>query len=191
MTTRINISPEFLIWTLLIFFSVPATAAPGRILDRLEVEQANTTAFAAEAEIFKSIGLSIALSIAQCQGQTDCEPVVDKTELDILINKLDDRIDRLVIKHQDGEAEYADVLTAYVNQREDYLEYQRKLETILPSPVLPEEQDLTETFEGPAVGEGTDLSVFEDIDEALFEDADTELEDLGEEDLGKDLGEDL
>ena len=171
-------------WLLLVFIAIPSAAAPGRILDRIEVEQANTTAFAAEAGIFKSIGLSIALSIAQCQGQTDCEPNVDRAELDILINKLDDRINRLVIKHQDGEDEYADVLTAYVNQRESYLEYQKKLKALMPAPVVPEEQELTESFEAQPSGEEFDLGVFEDIDEALFEDADAGLEDL-DDDLGE------
>jgi hypothetical protein len=192
---QINRYPRVISGLLLICIAVPVAAAPGRILDRIEVEQADTSAFVSEAEVFKSIGLSIALSIAHCQGQEDCEPVVDKEELDVLIGKLDDRINRLVIKHQDGAVEYADVLTAYVNQRESYLEYQKKLEALLPSaaPEPVEEVELTDTLEeppAPAAGEEVDLSVFEDVDEALFEDSDEGLENF-DPDLDEDLGEDL
>jgi len=173
MPVRKSIFPAILAWFLLIYIAQPVTAAPGRILDRMEVEQANTTAFAAEAEIFKSIGHSIALSIAQCQGQTECESVVDKAELHFLIENMDDRINRLVIKQQNGEEEYADVITAYVNQREQYQAYQRELEALLPSPeISPETEQLSITTEEPVeekpvVEEVIDLSIFEDVDEDL------------------------
>jgi len=174
MPARNNIITAILAWFLLICISLPITAAPGRILDRIEVEQANSTAFAAEAEIFKSIGLSIALSIAQCQDQAVCESVVDKNELDFLIQNLDDRINRLVIKHQNGEEEYADVITAYVNQREHYLAYQRELEALSPSQDISPDADmeqLTITTDEPVeeapAEEVIDLSIFEDVDEDL------------------------
>ena len=157
--------------------SVTAMAAQGRILDRIEAEQADTAAFAAEAEIFKSIGLSIALSIAQCNSQPDCEPVVDKAELETLLDKLDDRINKLVVKQQaGGEEDYTEILTAYVTEKENFLKYQEKLDALsAPEETLaePEEEPFAEqapaatTTEVAPPQEAVDFSVFEDIDEAL------------------------
>lgn len=157
---------------------VTAMAAQGRILDRIEAEQADTAAFTAEAEIFKSIGLSIALSLAQCNSQADCEPVVDKAELETLLDKLDDRINKLVVKQQaGGEEDYTEILTAYVNEKENFLKYQEKLDALSPPEEAVAEPAEEEPFaeEAPAATttevappqEAVDFSVFEDIDEAL------------------------
>jgi hypothetical protein len=161
--------------TCIILVITPVTfAAQGRILDRLEAEQANTAAFAAEAEIFKSIGLSIALSIAQCQFQEDCEPAVDKSELETLLNTLDERINKLVSKQETGEEDYTEILTAYVNQRENYLEYQKKLEALsVPEDVVAEPVEQEPFAEEPA--ETTDVTQQQEIDFSIFEDVDEEL----------------
>ena len=157
---------------------VPVTvmAAEGRILDRIEAEQADSAAFAAEAEIFKSIGLSIALSIAQCNSQPDCEPVVDKVELETLLDKLDDRINKLVVKQQaGGDEDYTEILTAYVTQKENFLKYQEELDALsAPEETIAEPVEEQPFAEEPAAAttdvgkqEGVDLSIFEDVDEAL------------------------
>lgn len=156
---------------------VPVTvmAAEGRILDRIEAEQADSAAFAAEAEIFKSIGLSIALSIAQCNSQPDCEPVVDKAELETLLDKLDDRINKLVVKQQAGEEDYTEILTAYVTQKENFQKYQEALDALsAPEETVAEPVEEQPFAEEPAAAttdvgkqEGVDLSIFEDVDEAL------------------------
>ena len=51
-------------------------AATGRILEGIEAEQADRAALIAEANIFKSIGMGIALSLAQCEGQDQCQVIV-------------------------------------------------------------------------------------------------------------------
>ena len=158
---------------------VTAMAAQGRILDRIEAEQADTAAFTAEAEIFKSIGLSIALSIAQCNSQADCEPAVDKAELETLLDKLDDRINKLVVKQQaGGEEDYTEILTAYVTEKENFQKYQEELDALSapaeetvaePAQEEPfaEEAPTATTTKATPPQEAVDFSVFEDVDEAL------------------------
>ena len=175
---------------------VTAMAAQGRILDRVEAEQADSAALTAEAEIFKSIGLSIALSIAQCSSQPDCKPVVDKDELETLIDKLDDRINKLVVKQEAGEEDYTEILTAYVTQRENFLKYREKLDALsAPEEVEAEpaeeqpfaaEEPAATTTEVTPQEEAVDFSVFEDIDEALPGTGPSSLEssdELGDEPL--------
>jgi len=177
----LKISRVFLISLLTsVFFAVvpvTAMAAQGRILDRIEAEQADSAALAAETGIFKSIGLSIALSIAQCNAQPDCVPVVDKAELETLLDKLDERINKLVIKQEAGETDYTELLTAYVTQRENYLKYQEQLEALsAPEEVVAEPVE-EEPFAGeePAATttgvtppkEEVDLSIFEDVGDEL------------------------
>jgi len=164
-----------LLLPLLIFLSQALYAAEGRILDGVEAEQAGKDAFEAEEKLFKSIGNSIALSLAQCEIQSGCEPSVDKDELDTLIGKLDDRINNLILKQENSEEDYTDLLTAYVNHREDYINYQEKLDqiaTVEPAAGQTEEDVFAdESSESEDAGKKTqgevDFSVFEDIDEAL------------------------
>ena len=66
-------------------------AATGRILEGIEAEQADKKALVAEANIFKSIGMGIALSLPQCEGQDQCQ-VIDAGEIDQLLGALDIRI---------------------------------------------------------------------------------------------------
>lgn len=105
-------------------------AATGRILDEVEAQQADTAALAAEAELFKSIGLGIALSLSQCAEQSSCTPSVSKDELSHLLDTLDKRINDLVSRQEQKQGDYNEVLTAYVNQRENYLRYQAELDKI-------------------------------------------------------------
>ena len=164
----------------IVFTTVPHTVAAveGRILDKVEAEQADTAAFAAEAEIFKSIGLSIALSLAQCSSQQDCKPAVDESELDTLLDNIDDRINRLVAKQQDGKEDYTELLTAYVNEKENFQKYKDELGSLsapaeetatAPAEEEPfaEEKPAATTTEATPPKKATDYSVFEDVGEAL------------------------
>lgn len=168
---------------LLLLSSQFVYAAEGRILDSVEAEQAGKDAFEAEEKLFSTIGQSIALSLAYCEIQTDCNPSVDKDELDTLIDKLDDRINNLILKQESSEEDYTELLTAYVNHRENYIDYQEQLDEIatVEAPVSDEaEEDVfadeseeaeevvqqEEAVEEPAEEEA-DFSIFEDIDEAL------------------------
>ena len=105
-------------------------AATGRILDEAEARQADAAALTAEAELFKSIGTGIALSLYQCEEQSACNPSVSKDELSRLLDTLDKRINDLVSRQEQKQGDYTEVLTAYVNQREAYLRYQSDLEKI-------------------------------------------------------------
>lgn len=176
----------------IILFFVSGTssvlAVSGRILGDMEAEQADTAALNAEAGLLKSIGMGIALSLAQCEGQENCKPAVDQTELKQLLDTINVRIDDLVLRQQKGGEDYTDLLTAYVDQREKYTDYQKKLEDI---GITAEDNNLEEDTsinEAIAPEEETqkkgkvDLSIFEDADKALLEDSGLE------EDLPQDEG---
>lgn len=163
-------------------------AAPGRILDDIEAEQADTAALNAETKVFDSIGMGIALSLAQCEEQDQCL-VIDANEIEQLIGTLDERINDLILRQNGGKGEFTDILTVYVDQRESYLKYQEELEELIGITAdtgagLPEED--TAFSEEPVESETTstgevDLSVFEDADEnldELFKDDLNDLEDL-------------
>jgi len=153
-------------------------AATGRILEGIEAEQADKKALVAEANIFKSIGMGIALSLAQCEGQDQCQ-VIDADEIEQLLGALDIRINNLILRQGGGEGEYTEVLTVYIDQREKYLKYQDKLEEIIGTEAAVDEtaQDAapeTQAFGTDEQEGGVDLSIFEDVEV--------------EEDLGGDAG---
>lgn len=177
-----------LIGNLLVYLLVMAApftfAATGRILEGIEAEQADKAALVAEANIFKSIGMGIALSLAQCEGQDQCQ-VIDAGEIEQLLGALDVRINNLILRQGGGEGEYTEVLTVYIDQREKYLKYQDKLEEIIGTAAAVDEtvQDSSETQAfGTDEQEGeVDLSIFEDVEveEDLGGDLDLE-DDIGE-----------
>lgn len=176
----------FITGILLAQFSV-VSAATGRILDDIEAEQADTAALTAETEIFRSIGMGIALSLAQCEGQDQCQ-VIDANEIDQLLETLDGRINDLILRQGGGKGEFTDILTVYVDQREKYLRYQKDLEELIGVTTaddgLPGEDDLAEESVdfGETSTDGVDLSIFEDADEDLDDlfkdDFDPEADDL-------------
>lgn len=175
----------FITGILMTQFSV-VSAATGRILDDIEAEQADTAALTAETEIFRSIGMGIALSLAQCEGEDQCQ-VIDANEIEQLVNTLDERINDLILRQGGGKGEFTDILTVYVDQRENYLRYQKELEELIGVTAadggLPGEDDLAEESVdfGETSTDGVDLSIFEDADEdldELFKDDFDDLEDL-------------
>lgn len=152
--------------------------AVARILSDQEASQANNAALNAETEVFDRIGMGIALSIARCRNQAGCEPSVDEGELEQLIETLDSRISTLVTRQEESEEDYGDILNEYVNQREEYLQYQDDLNNLTAGlteePESIEEdsfaEDVSEEPAEPpaATGEGkVDFSIFEDADEEL------------------------
>lgn len=182
----------FLILLFFVFGTAPAFAVTGRILDNQEAGQADATALSAEASLLKSIGMSIALSLAQCEGIEDCTPAVDQSEIKQLLDTINVRIDDLILRQQEGKEDYTDILTAYVDQREKYQGYQKKLEDIgvvaedkstgedtsIEEAVAPEEK----TKESGKV----DLSIFNDADETLMEDSGLEDNSPQEQDTNPD-----
>ena len=152
-----------------ILFLMPAPGFPatGRILDDNEASLADATALTAEAELFKSIGMGIALAIYQCAEESTCKPNVSKDELGHLLNTLDKRISDLATREQEQQGAFTEVITAYVNQREEYLRYQNELGKYAggaADETLSEGDAFSATDSGPAV---MDLSIFSDVDAPL------------------------
>jgi hypothetical protein len=117
-------------------------AATGRILSEVEAQQADTAALTSEAELFKSIGTGISLSLSQCEEQNVCNPNVSKDELGHLLDTLDKRINDLAARQEQKQGDYTDVLTAYVDQRENYQHYQAELDRISGGAAGGGEEDL-------------------------------------------------
>jgi len=169
--------------TILLIASLLILPATARILTRDEANRADAAALTAEAELFKSIGMGIALSLAQCEGREACTPSVNEGELQQLIDALNERIDSLVERQEGGE-NLADVLTAYVNQRENYLRYKDKLdalsEEIAPAeeaaPELVEEAEVFVEEEEAVAGEAEEEPPAEELDFTIFEDVDEEVQ---------------
>ena len=130
------------------------------ILDVDTVNAADEATLMAEADLFRTIGMGIALSVARCQGQGACNPAVNVNELQRLIEALERRIQGMTKRQEDSEADMAKIITAYADEKEKYSGYMQQLAAI---PRL-----------NPPVDEYSDL----------FEDADAEL--LDDEDLGDD-----
>lgn len=114
---------------LVLLASVNLSAA---ILDKDEADKADLNLLQDETIVFQSIGMGIALSIAQCEGIDLCSLTVEENEIKELINTLDERIDSLVLKQEEAEDPVAfdKVLTAYVNERDNYATHLEKLKSI-------------------------------------------------------------
>lgn len=102
------------------------------ILNKEEVEQADLALLLDETKVFQSIGMGIALSLAQCEGLDLCSLTVEENEIRELLNTLDSRVDVLVLKQEEAEdpTEFNNVLTAYMNERDIYNAHLEKLQTI-------------------------------------------------------------
>jgi len=173
----VNHIQHLLIFLFCLGLTLGSQIVSARILSEQEANQANNAALNAEAEVFDRIGMGIALSIARCRNQAGCEPSVNDGELEQLIQTLDSRISTLVTRQEESEEDYGDILDEYVNQREEYLQYQDDLNNLTAgltedSESLEEEdsfaEDVSEEPATPAKEEGkADFSIFEDADEDL------------------------
>lgn len=105
------------------------------ILDKSEAEKADINLLKDETTVFQSIGMSIALSLAQCEGVDLCSLTVDEDEIKELINVLDARINSLTLKQEQAEdpVEFDKVLTAYINERDNYSTHLEKLKSLTSS----------------------------------------------------------
>ncbi len=135
-----------------IIISVNVSAA---ILDKDEADKADLTLLKNETVLFQSIGMGIALSIAQCEGVDLCSLTVEEKEIQELINALEERIDSLVLKQEAAEdpVEFSNVITAYVNERDSFASHLEKLKSITS----------TSDVEGDLLDETLDLET-EEVD---------------------------
>jgi hypothetical protein len=131
-----------------LFINVNVSAV---ILTSEEVEQADLSLLVDETKVFQSIGMGIALSLAQCEGIDLCSLTVEEREIRELINALESRIGSLILKQEEAEDPVGidNVLTAYMNERDSYNAHLEKL------------QSITSTLD-------TDSDLFEESDEADF-----------------------
>lgn len=98
------------------------------ILDREAIETAAPAELSAEASVFESIGIGIALSIAQCESVEFCFLALEQSEIQELIDLLAYRIETLDARRQAGGSDGLDgILGAYVGQRDNYTGYLEKL----------------------------------------------------------------
>ena len=102
------------------------------ILTNEEVEQADLSLLVDEAKVFQSIGMGIALSLAQCEGIDLCSLTVEESEIRELLKALESRIGSLILKQEEAEdpAGIDNVLTAYINERDSYNAHLEKLQSI-------------------------------------------------------------
>jgi len=138
MTLRLK-KVYFILFALFINANVAAV-----ILTNEEVEQADLSLLTDETKVFQSIGMGIALSLAQCEGIDLCSLTVEESEIRELLKALDSRIGSLILKQEEAEdpAGIDNVLTAYMNERDSYNAHLEKLQSITST--LDTDSDLLE-----------------------------------------------
>jgi exonuclease VII small subunit len=133
----------------LIINYIPGVNA-NEILEQVEVQEAEAKVLEAEAAIFKSIGMGLAISLAHCDEDTDCNIAISETEIEKLLITLNDRINGLVLRLESGDTNIEDALVMYANQRDQYIQYQETLADMTP--------------ETSAASGEVDLSIIEDAE---------------------------
>jgi hypothetical protein len=171
-----------------LYILLVCTNVSGAILDKDAFDEADLSLLQDETVLFQSIGLGIALSLAQCEGVDLCSLTVEEDEIQELINTLDKRIESLVSKQEEAEdpVSFDKVLTAYISERENYATHLEKLKDITSS--LDVDSDLLdESLESEAIDFPVDSAKNEELLDYLndldaFEDDeledDEDLEDL-------------
>ena len=171
---------------LAIAYSVPVLSVSTDVLDIDEITSSDINTLVEDTRVFNTIGLGIALSIAQCEGRDICDPTVDENEIGQLIEALDRRIEGVVSRQQDNEEDMSNIITAYVDTREKYTDYLQRLGKIA-RPEIPQEEFAEEDlFSSEDALTEDEYSAFDDFEEDLEDDADLdELEDEydGQEDI--------
>jgi len=164
---------------LAIAYSVPVLSAAIDVLDKDKITNADINTLVEDTKVFNIIGMGIALSIAQCDGKDICDPTVDKNEIGQLIEALDRRIEGVVSRQQDSEEDLSNIITAYVDTKENYTDYIERLNQITRSPVIEPAEDEFE-FAGEDIFADEDAmtedeySAFSDFDDSLADDEDLE-----------------
>lgn len=161
-----------------IICSSPVLAAQPDVLDINEVANADITTLLEDTKVFDTIGMGIALSIAECDGKDICEPTVDEGEIGQLIEALDRRIEDVVSRQQNSEEELSPVITAYVDTKVKYTDYLERLSKIARPGLAPEEFVEEDLFTDEDALTEDEYSAFDDFEEGLEDDeALDELED--------------
>ena len=151
-------------------FSNPVLAAQSNVLDINQINDADITTLLEDTKVFNTIGMGIALSIAECTGKTICEPTVDEDEIGQLIEALDQRIEGVITREQTSEEELTTIRTAYIDTRDKYSDYLQKLSKIA-RPEIPQEEFVEEDlFSNEDALTEDEYSAFDDFEEDLEDD---------------------
>lgn len=147
-------------------------AVKAEILDIGRIIDADVTTLQRDIDLFNNIGAGIELVVADCEGQDICEPPVHEIEIKNIIGVLEERINEILLRQQEAEAELADIVIAYVESKEKYIAHLNNLSEI----AAPDELLVEDIF-------FNDADVFEDFDDELEDDEDNlgRLEEQGEE----------
>lgn len=164
---------------LAIAYSVPVLSAAVDVLNTDEVTNADINTLVEDTKVFNIIGMGIALSIAQCDGKDICDPTVDENEIGQLIEALDRRIEGVVSRQQDSEEDLSNIITAYVDTKENYTDYIARLNQITRSPVIEPAEDEFEfagedIFADEEAMTEDEYSAFDDFDDSLEDDEEFE-----------------
>jgi len=160
-------------------YSVPVLSVSTDVLDIDEIISSDINTLVEDTKVFNTIGLGIALSIAQCEGRDICDPTVDENEIGQLIEALDQRIEGVVSRQQNSDEELTNVITAYVDTKEKYADYLQRLSEIA-RPEIPQEEFAEEDlFSSEDALTEDEYSAFDDFEEDLEDDE--ELEELEDE----------
>jgi len=160
-----------------ITLSFQVLAAQADVLDINEITDADITTLLEDTKVFNTIGMGIALSIAECTGKDICEPTVDEDEIGQLIEALDQRIEGVIFREQNNEEELSTIRTAYIDTRDKYSDYLQKLSKIA-RPEIPQEEFVEEDlFTNEDALTEDEYSAFDDFEEDLLDDEDLDLED--------------
>ncbi len=163
---------------LAIAYSVPVLSVSTDVLDIDEITSSDINTLVEDTRVFNTIGLGIALSIAQCEGRDICDPTVDENEIGQLIEALDRRIEGVVSRQQDNEEDMSNIITAYVDTREKYTDYLQRLGKIARPEIPQEEFAKEDLFSSEDALTEDEYSAFDDFEEDLEDDVDLdEVED--------------
>jgi len=171
MTNNIKKYLLIILMQFVITYSMPVLSVSTDVLDINEVTDADITTLLDDAKMFDTIGMSIALSIALCEGKVDCDPTVNEDEIGQLIESLDKRIEEVVTRQQNSEEDLTNIITAYVDTKEKYADYMDRLSKLTKSP----EPEIAQ--EEIAQEEIADEDIFAD-EEAMIEDDDSAFSDF-------------
>lgn len=173
-----------IVMQLAITYSLPVLSVSTDVLDIDEITSSDINILVEDTMVFNTIGMGIALSIAQCDGKDICDPTVNENEIGQLIEALDRRIESVVTRQQNNEEDMSNIVTAYVDTREKYTGYMERLSKITRSPITQPAEDeflAEDIFADEEAMTEDEYSAFSDFEDSLEDDEDlVDDEDLEE-----------
>lgn len=90
-----------------------------------QAQAADLTSLKAEAGTFEAIRLGLALSLARCEGQSDCETSINEGEMDFLLDALQLRVDDMAnrLDTEEDTKQTEQVLAIFENELDSYFYY--------------------------------------------------------------------